>query len=569
MSDTLKPIHWIDQDLVANFQQRVVEISGIRCKVFTVGDYHPGAFGVKMAVKKTGRILVQNRLPYDAKTCVCDAAMPEMPAAYTNPCWLNIHFHGSWVNHLEDDVYACIKPEQQKQYCYTLNRDHPTGLFIVHSHNFNSSVIQEHITTFPVWIVDPEEPDYPKSIYQESLFIHVAYMQKCDPPPLGGINGCELETFDFTHRPISELSTSPKLVLTNGLISPVKEVPLLEPIILRIAYTGVNDTMHLQLLDEFDRKIPFRVLSIDSQPIATQCVDCKCKKCRKQDKSDAKRLTNIMIVDDFFAAHMQRLDIMFVLEQPTQYRLVKYVTPEEAKSAFSTGSRVLLFLNPKHKDKCELLDCKAGESGPVLLIPKPPKPSLRRLELKNSKWVQLVNRKFRHFKNIAAWRTIRFNFPAFPDMEGAMFDPSIDQITMVANHPEVWLVGSQSGTHSFHIHLMWFLVMASRPSADASWNVIPREKQYFQDTIVLTSGQQVLLWLFPFADKRVAPELRATGKIMAHCHVGDHVDSMMMLSLLIDPNESAKPAGIGLLPGPQSPEVSEIVKSSACDFVDK
>lgn len=71
------------------------------------------------------------------------------------------------------------------------------------------------------------------------------------------------------------------------------------------------------------------------------------------------------------------------------------------------------------------------------------------------------------------------------------------QVSMTANRSEVWLIGAPTGTHSLHVHLMWFLVMAERPSETVPWNMIPREKQWFQDTLLLVPGQQYLVWALP------------------------------------------------------------------------
>jgi FtsP/CotA-like multicopper oxidase with cupredoxin domain len=66
------------------------------------------------------------------------------------------------------------------------------------------------------------------------------------------------------------------------------------------------------------------------------------------------------------------------------------------------------------------------------------------------------------------------------------------------------------------------------------------------------------------ADKTLPPQLRATGRAMIHCHNNDHADFMMMLTMLVNPDMNAKPGGVGLVPGPQSDTILQIVKQSAC-----
>ena len=507
----------------------------------------------------------------------------------------------------------CIKSGQQKQYCYKINKCHPTGLYIIHPHNFSSSVYQDDITTFPIQIYDSEKLDYPYNIIQESLYIAVAYMQKCrgssnrqvkvsnkqiktssndnsevvnksvksktsnkiNKDKIGdkinkgktsdkinkdktsdkntnknnydknnydndktskrvkdekdrdvnnkdkkdkciknkkdknknnkinllikniGEDECDLETFDFPRYASApdfpqRIRAAPKLVLTNGMIQPVKSFPTNVPIILRIAFTGVADTANLIILNDRDQRLPFRILSIDSMPITTQCVnqinnndskdgkdndegknskdnskDSKeCKELKKikvnkessnnskKDSSNKENKENIMIVKNFLAAHMQRVDILFLLLRSGQYRLVKFVSPEELiNNQFSTGTRVLLFINATINDK--LLKCGEHGSGPVVpIIPVSSRGLTSNSIIKSLKnsispesncWMRRVDRKFRHVNNIAAWRNMRFNYPAFPMMEGAVFD-------IQSNRPEVWVsVHQTTRTHFIYI----------------------------------------------------------------------------------------------------------------------
>ena len=712
----LKPIHWFKQTMEADFKKRAININDLTCRIFTVGEFQPGTFGIKMSINKTSKVLLVNNLPYN--NCLCDTDYPMMPASNQNPCWLNLHLHGFWGPALQDDVYACVKPGQQKQYNYSIDQVHPTGLYAIHPHNFSSSVTLEHITPFPVQIYNPHEPDYPENIPQETLFIMQAYMQKCDP---NDPDGCQLESFDFPKYANGDfeiyeekLRESTKLVLTNGAIGPIKQFPVGVPIILRFVWIGILETLRFVILDDLNQKIPFRVLSIDSLPITE----------------------HILIRHELLLAHMQRFDIMVTFEKSRQYRAMKIATAEEANEAFSSGKRTLLFIDavnerkitdshhlgqsgavvpdqlllqsknachcndkkgcqcpveknchcpakkdpkktckcdgkkgcrcpaeknchcsaakdpkkrcqcndkkgcqcsaeknchcaarkdPKKKCKCNgIKGCQCGKncrcsdfekgcqcqsqsnsksgnmnmpstsghtkmppsshtnmpstsgnmnmpstSGNMNMLTVYDTSKLKGLKLKNPYWVQYVNKNFRNIENIAAWRTMRFSYPSFPDIEGAMFDVKTDQVIMSANHSEVWLIGanSDSGTHSLHIHLMWFLIMAERRSENVPWNFIPIKDQRFQDTLTVLPNQQYLVWMFPFANMKLPKELRATGRAMIHCHMSDHTDSMMMLSLLVSGSPNTIPSGVGLVKGPQSPEILEITKKSVFNLL--
>ena len=298
MYEELQPIKWFEQNFVADFQMKVVKINGILCKIFTLGDLQPGTFGVKMKLGETAKVLAKNNLPY--KDCKCDVgtteskmspssdvgsmgsmgsmgnvgSMVEMPE---NPCWINLHFHGFWGPALQDEVYACVKPGQQKQYCYTISDCHPRGLFIIHTHNFSASLYQDTITTFPVLVHSKEDDDKLdcKPKHEENvvdLTIAVAYMQKAE-----SVDGVvpldyELETFNFPKYLHADnfaelMKAAPKFVLTNGQINPKKNFPVGEKITLRVAFTGIGDILSLALLDDRNERQKFTITSFDTLPV--------------------------------------------------------------------------------------------------------------------------------------------------------------------------------------------------------------------------------------------------------------------------------------------------------------
>lgn len=573
----LQCIKWFDQELENDLKRRVVEIDGQLCKVLTSNGLVPGSFGIRMETNKTSKILLINNMPFNNDDCMCDAAYPMMPPTNTNPCWTSNHLHGFWGPAEQDNVYACVKPGEQYQYCYSINKNHPTGIYIHHVHNFSSSVTIDHITPFIVKIYDPKNPDYPRNIIQEDLFIVLAYMQRCDPDDP---DGCQIESFDFPKYAsgdfgtyITKLKEGPKLLLVNGQIQPIKEVPIGTPIILRIGWMGILDICRIQVWDDNGNKIKFRVLSIDSLPIAKQCHLDKCRECECDD--------NIMIVDEFVCAHMQRVDIMVIFDKTRQYRLMKFTTPDDDTNLFTVKTRTMMFFNVTCKR--EIKNCiHVGESGPnkpdqctvyetekgfFASISNFDVCKLKHLKLKNPYWVKKANKMFRNTDNIAGWRNMRFNYPMFPMIEGAMLDLNVQpaQVVMVANKSEIWHVTSFAGLHSLHIHLMWFLVMAERKSSIDPWKMIPKEKQWFQDTLTLFDDEEYIVWMFPFADKNIPQKLRATGLAMMHCHMGDHLDSGMMLSMtVLDDRDDNSPSGIGFQSDPLSPEILEIVEKSAC-----
>lgn len=546
----LQSICWFDQDMTMTIQQQMVNIPGIgKCRILTARpDLLPGSFGVRMKTGKTSHIRLKNQLPFlttpSQSTCICDADLPMMPDTNTNPCWTNLHFHGFWGSAEQDDVYACVKPSESRLYSYHLHSRHPTGIYIEHVHNFSSSVTQDHITPFIIQVYNSHQRDYPKHIPSITLFIVLAYMQTCPP---NDPDQCVLESFDFPKYASGDFNTyaallqaGPKLLLANGQINPYHCFPACQPVIIRVGWMGILDICRFRIVDDQDQPLEFRILSIDSLPISDGCNDISCD-----------RNNNIMLTTEFLAAHMQRFDVMVIFPKPGKYRIQKYTTTADNTIPFSVPTRTIMTIYTYKSD-----------------INKYEKSLQSAVVLQNPYWVQQVNRRFRNMENLAAWRTIRFNYPQFPDIEGSMFDLTVQpaQIVMVANRSEVWWVSSASGLHSLHIHLQWFLIMAHRASASDPWIMIPKENQWFQDTLTLESGHEFLVWMFPFADKRVKRKNQATGKAMVHCHMSDHTDANMMLSLLVVEECSAQvPSGIGIVKGAQSPEIFDITFNSSCD----
>lgn len=523
---SLKTLEMFDQKFQARFQQRVVTIDGKLCQMFTLGDQLPGTFGLRIKIGSDAHVNAINNLPF--KECECDSTYAKshdgmMPPPESNPCWTNLHFHGFWGSAEQDDTYACIKPGESKLYTYSIAKCHPTGIFIIHPHNFSSSTYISEATSFPVQIYNPKEPDYPPTVIQEILSITLNYMQKAPPE-----TGAELQVFDFPKYTTSpefdeKIRASTKLLLTNGSTSPYKEFPMNTSIVLRIAYSGLEDTMNLVLYNDLGERVPYKIRRIDSMPVSGE-----------------------LVATEFLAAHMQRIDIEIVLDRPTQYRLIKYVSPEDEKSnPTTTGTRVLLFINPVKS-----------------------KSDVTHFELKPNCWIKSVDKKLRNVENIAAWRTIRFNHEAFPEMEGAMMNLDVKpaQIVMRPNGSEVWLVGADDGVHSLHIHLMWFLVLAESnvspgDAKSIKWKML--ENQVFQDTLTIVSPKQYLVWMFPFVDRSLNRDRRATGKAFCHCHKSIHESFGMMLTTFISPSKSTKPSGIGITSGPQSKQILKIVEKSA------
>lgn len=576
----LRDIKWFKTPFSLVYRQGVVLIDeSIPCKMYLLGDYHPGTFGIIMRLGDTHQVRVINQLPFKEAFCDADSPGPDMPPAGTNPTWTNLHWHGFWGPALEDNVYACIKPGQQKDYFYTLDRCHPPGLYIAHPHNFSSSVPQENIISLPINVLPAKhkrcKSHKKQNIPEYTLFLQLAYMQPCTPDDA---DQCELEVFDFANRPANEIATATKLLLTNGQIQPILHILMEDfkkpqPAIFRIGWMGIIDTLRFVIENELGERQTFRTLDIDSLPLADQVLK---PKCLAQNKF-------VQLLTEFEAGHMQRFTVLALLLPGHSYVLKKVVNPEKDDLSVSSGERNLLYVEltrPVTMDCRVLYDgtppakmLRFGESNPVVTVPrdlsqKRTEKLLQSLVVnQNACWTQNVNRKFRNIPNIAAWRRLRFEYPMFPMIEGAMMDKeslTVPQITMVANRSEIWLVSSVMEVHSLHTHLMWFLIFADRDGPDQPWIVAPRTETWWQDTLRFDPNQEFIVWVMPFANHRQPPQLRATGKVMGHCHMGIHADSMMMLSLMVDRNEDHDPAGVGIIPTPDpSSEIFQLVKGTS------
>lgn len=143
----------------------------------------------------------------------------------------------------------------------------------------------------------------------------------------------------------------------------------------------------------------------------------------------------------------------------------------------------------------------------------------------------------------------------FPKMGGSVMNNDYKQIQMIKDRSEVWAVGSaDGGSHSFHVHLQSFSVIARRNIKESkTWIMFPREKQLFQDTLMIEPNIQFLCWIFSW---------KYGGRAMTHCHLLIHESNGMMLNLYINPNKNEKPSGVGITE--PSNEVLEIIRKSSC-----
>lgn len=518
--EQLKSLQWIGQNLIGDFKVKVVKVDNMLWKTHTISDLQPGTFGLKIETNTTGGLLLINNIPYKH-----DDDMDEFPMANTNPTWTNNHFHGFWGSANQDNVFACVKPDEKYQYRYSIDPIHPTGLAVCHSHNFSSSIMLEQVSVFPVLVYDSCNNDYPKckDKYQEEfLFIQVPYLQSCDDSTETISDGCD---YKFTN------GTSPfvKFIMTNGQLSPMTSYQIDKMIIFRIVWVGNANNLDFAIVDDMNEKVPFRLLSIDSIPI---------KSGGKPENTDPYIFTNYKV------AHIQRFDVGIIFKKPRQYRLV-----DLNNQGTSTALLPLLYVNA-FENVLNNIQQTCIDSGPTLPMIYKNTVSLYDLKLEYNKWVQTVNDNFMNIQNIIAYRSLTFTNHSINN-----------QHFMKENRSEIWeITSTQGNAHSFHIHLMWFLVIAYRDNISDQWTPIPA---YWADTLSFTH-MSFLIWLFPFANVKQPTHLRAVGKAMVHCHQGFHVDDMMALSMFIgnDPPSGIPNSGSDSLgPRPMPSDVLAIPKA--------
>jgi len=454
--------------------------------------------------------------------CIEDTtmSMEDMPNPYeADPCTWRWHLHGFWGPGIEDNYRKAIKPGESYTFNYHIDKNHSTGLLVFHNHNYTTAESQVSATTVPAWIYnDCNEFPMINSTLKIPLFIQQLYMVPSTDPTVDQNTGSDYEIFNYWYwnqKPFSEFSKAVKLskkfLIVNGDILPIIYLPINEVCLFDIGWLGTDDTWRLSILDDCDNPISYRIVKIDSLPVPNN------KK---------------FIVKDFLLAHMQRVTIIFSLPKYGQYRLVKNPINKESDSTFSAGKMNVMFIN--------------ATTGPKNLIY-----NIENINVRPDYYIDTANRYFRNLKNVAAYRNYLFNFP---NMGGTVMDMNPKQVQMVSGKSEVVIVGSaDGGTHSYHIHLMNFCVLAWRNiSLSETWNMYPKHQQIFQDTLLIESNMQYLVWLFPFY---------YGGKAMQHCHFLNHESNGMMLNVFISLNPNDKPSGVGLIE--PTPEILKIVAESS------
>ena len=458
--------------------------------------------------------------------CIPDDYMPtsdnmviSMDNMYeSDPCRWRLHFHGFWGPGHEDNYRKAIDVGQDYTFTYKIDKNHSIGLFIAHNHNYTTAESQVSFSSFPIKLYN-DQNEFP-SIKDENkieLFIQQLYMVPSSDPTVEQNTGSDYEIFNFYYwNKQSDFNTaiakSTKFILVNGSIEPYLYLPINELCLLDIAWFGIDDTCRLTILDDINNPIEYRIVKIDCLPIPSN------KK---------------MFVKNFLLAHLQRITISFLLPKYGQYRVMKCPTKEEASGSFSAGTKLMFFINGfLAKNSCQNILS-----------------DLQYININLDYWQNIANKYFRNLNNVIAYRNMLFNFP---NMGGQIMNNDYKQIQMIKDRSEIWIVGSEDGgTHSYHIHLMNFLIIAWR-NGSQKWKRIEREQQHFQDTLIIKPNIQFLVWNFP---------IKYTGKAMTHCHLLRHESNAMMLNLYISPNKNDKASGVGIFD--PTPEIISIVKQSS------
>ena len=469
-----------------------------------------------------GKPLPENMEPIHPPCCIPDTTMPMegMPQPYeADPCTWRLHLHGFFGPANEDNYKINIKPGESHTFKYYFDPIDSLGMLIFHNHNFTTEESQVCFSSFPLVLHNDcnEFPMVNESL-KISLFVQQLYMVPSTDPTVPQNTGADYEIFNYWYwnqKSFNEFSAaikaSKKFLLTNGDILPIVYLPTNELCLFDIGWFGINDSWRLTILDDSDRPVEYRVVSIDAMPVPN---------------------SNKLITTNFLLAHMQRIKIIFSLPKFGQYRLIKNPTENESNDTFSAGKVPIMLINSFNGQCCLPL--------PLKMIPVYP-----------DEYITTINQKYRTLRNVAAYRNYLFNFP---NMGGATMNMDPKQVQMVAGKSEVAIVGSaDDGYHSYHIHLQSFCVLAwGKVSEPNVWHQYPRDEQVFQDTLMIEPGFQYLVWLFPF---------KYGGAVMEHCHKSLHSDFGMMLNLYISLNPNDKPSGVGLIE--PTPEILKVVANSS------
>lgn len=529
---------------------------------------HPGEH---FAVRIVNEIAGPSKGERVASTAI-PACMPmPMPAPATNhyagylnhtlddryttmaPVDTNLHLHGYEGPEREENVFLSTlsNPMRACEYHVTIPTTQPPGTYMYHPHSHGSSEIQVALGLDGVWVVEPQQPELPRSAehvimlrYRIPFVADDPYAPSADPEFIAAAHEgarpagspVPFDPFNPPPWPVTypmsfagvqldasgcDGAGSDVLVALNGSAAPVSlDVPAGQTQLLRLV-NGTSDTATaLQMRDAAGKMVPIRLAALDGVPLST----------------DPQRpLSRYVASNEIMLTSMSRADILVTAAAGEKLTLSSEHYCMGADGFFE-GHHDLVHVTavPAVGSPPPPLDSKPAviadtTAGRLVAYVRAHEASVRHRAFAFTEYAIPKNGKIPEHQAYFITETTNRDFhehPFWPVYRaGADVPQNADVVVKRGTVEEWYLVNTTMEAHAFHIHQMAFVQQRSVPNTPM-----------MADTVFVSVGKLLPNKRdpnYPLVQPRITKIILdfrhvPRGTFVFHCHMLFHEDRGMM-----------------------------------------
>jgi FtsP/CotA-like multicopper oxidase with cupredoxin domain len=473
---------------------------------------------------------------------------------HRSPDDTNIHLHGFEGPPAEENIFLSTlsTPMHACEYHVTIPRRQPPGTYMYHPHAHGSSGVQVASGLDGAWIVEPDEPQIPRSAehvimlryripyvalnpyapdetaFATEAMAHEAALPIGSPVPYDPFNPPPWPvTFPMSAGGVTldwsgcnGLGSDVRLALNGSEIPALLQVPAGSTQLIRIVNGTSDSATRLLMRDAAGRVQPFHVVGLDGVPVS----------------GDMEHpLARYISMNELMLTSMSRADILIAADAGTSFTLSSEHYCQGA-DAFFQQHQDLLRISALPRTTGETVTMS---STPAVIADTPAAqlvayarahPSLvRRRAFTFTQYIFPKKGKIPPHYGFYITETTNPNFhehPFWPVYASASNFPSNADVVVKRGAVEEWyLINATMESHAFHIHQMTLV-------QEKSWAGVP----VMTDTVFVPVGSLVRNPRdpnYPLVKPRITKILLdfrhvPRGTFVFHCHMLFHEDRGMM-----------------------------------------
>jgi L-ascorbate oxidase len=456
----------------------------------------------------------------------------------------NLHTHGLKVSPVApaDDIFASVKPGEERIYQYPLKNHHP-GTCWYHPHRHGSTAIQLCNGMAGALIVEPEA-DTPsleailksKKVVEEKIFVfqeircsrEVREVAAGETPVLKptreDVYGAKSVTRDGKPYEVAER------FLINGKHLPIVRMKPDQVQRWRCIHAGIDRRLGLVIVkqgSEQDRKTKFPLYCTATDSMMLPEVATQTFGGATGEDANAKQQELFSLLPG------NRSD--FLVQLPTGVYILQAARQDKEFNSREQGRDVvplaILFVEKLENRKvaadasvglAELVEDLGRMTLPGALKQKPPTPvtGFKTIQFQQGGGRYQVRwKKDDEPTSVETWKWREFSG-----------EPSDLDIVVQAGTTERWTLESEKGNHPFHIHVNPFYVrdrIRKIKTRNGGREIEVQDSiDQWHDTVLVAEGEPVVIF--------IRFERGMTGDTVFHCHNLDHEDKGMMMRVRIE-----------------------------------